>query len=139
MTAQDDRETTVAFDRLCGLRLVSVSPEEVVAVVDVTEDHLQPFGLVHGGLFAAMAESTASLGTSAGVGEDGRTATGFASQTNFLRPILGGTVRATARRRHRGRSTWIWEVDITDDEHRLCGLVRMTIAVRDASPRRSAG
>ena len=41
-----------------------------------------------------------------------------------------GTIHATGRRRHRGRSTWVWEVDITDDEGRLCALVRMTVAVR---------
>ena len=40
---------------------------------------------------------------------------------------------AVARRRHRGRTTWVWEVEITDDEQRLCALVRMTIAVREAT------
>ena len=57
-------------------------------------------------------------------------ARGISSQTSFLRPILQGTIHATARRRHRGRTTWVWEVDITDDEERLCVLVRMTVAVR---------
>jgi 1,4-dihydroxy-2-naphthoyl-CoA hydrolase len=47
-----------------------------------------------------------------------------------LRPILDGTIHALARVRHRGRTTWVWEVEITDDEQRLCSLVRMTIAVR---------
>ena len=52
------------------------------------------------------------------------------ARTSFLRPILKGTIHATARRRHKGRTTWVWEVDITDDEERLCALVRMTVAVR---------
>ena len=55
---------------------------------------------------------------------------GLSNQTSFLRPIVGGTIHATARRRHKGRTTWVWEVDITDDEGRLCALVRMTVAVR---------
>jgi uncharacterized protein (TIGR00369 family) len=46
--------------------------------------------------------------------------------------LLGGTIHAIARRRHKGRTTWVWEVEISDDEQRLCALVRMTIAVRDA-------
>jgi 1,4-dihydroxy-2-naphthoyl-CoA hydrolase len=55
---------------------------------------------------------------------------GQSNQTSFLRPIVAGTIHATARRRHRGRTTWVWEVDITDDDGRLCALVRMTVAVR---------
>ena len=57
-------------------------------------------------------------------------AQGMSNQTSFLRPITSGTIHAEARRRHRGRTTWVWEVDITDDEGRLCALVRMTVAVR---------
>jgi uncharacterized protein (TIGR00369 family) len=57
-------------------------------------------------------------------------AQGLSNLTSFFRPILDGTVHAEARRRHRGRTTWVWEVDITDDDDRLCALVRMTIAVR---------
>jgi uncharacterized protein (TIGR00369 family) len=64
------------------------------------------------------------------VHSEGKTAMGLSNQTSFLRPITSGTIHAIARRRHRGRTTWIWEVDITDDEGRLCALVRMTIAVR---------
>ena len=59
------------------------------------------------------------------------TAQGLSNQTSFLRPIVDGTIHATARRRHRGRTTWVWEVEITDDRQRLCALVRMTIAVRE--------
>ena len=59
---------------------------------------------------------------------DGESAQGLSNQTSFLRPILDGTIHAVARRRHRGRTTWVWEVEISDDEQRLCALVRMTIA-----------
>ena len=123
----------VGFDRLYGLELESASDEQVRARVAVSDDHKQPFGLVHGGVLASMAEAMTSIGTYLGVREQGKAAMGLSNQTSFLRPILGGTVHAVATRRHKGRSTWIWEVDITDDEGRLCGLVRMTIAVRDVS------
>ena len=66
----------------------------------------------------------------------GLTAQGLSNQTSFLRPIFDGTIHAVARRRHRGRTTWVWEVEITDDEDRLCALVRMTIAVREARAER---
>ncbi len=124
-------EDVTGFDRLYGLRLLSTTPEEVVAEVEIGDEHLQPFGIVHGGLFAAMAESTTSLGTYLGVKDEGKVAMGLSNQTSFLRPVSGGTVRATARRRHRGRTTWVWEVDVTDGDGKLCALVRMTIAVRE--------
>ena len=62
---------------------------------------------------------------------DGKTAMGLSNQTCFLRPISEGRVHATARARHKGRTTWVWDVEFTDDEERLCALSRMTIAVRD--------
>jgi 1,4-dihydroxy-2-naphthoyl-CoA hydrolase len=65
------------------------------------------------------------------VAGEGKVAQGMSNQTSFLRPIFGGTIHAVARRRHRGRTTWVWEVDIVDDEDRVCALVRMTIAVRE--------
>src|SRR5919202_62514 len=119
------------FDRLYGLHIDSIADGEVRAHVDVRDEIKQPLGLVHGGVYASIAESIASLGTWKGAGGDGRTVQGQSNQTSFLRPILAGTVHAVARRRHRGRTTWVWEVDITDDHGRLCALVRMTIAIRE--------
>ena len=120
----------VGFDRLYGLELLDYSETEVRARVEVRDELRQPAGLVHGGVFASIAESLASMGTWMAVHEQGKTAMGLSNQTSFLRPIVEGTIHAVARRRHKGRSTWVWEVDITDDQERLCALVRMTIAVR---------
>jgi 1,4-dihydroxy-2-naphthoyl-CoA hydrolase len=123
-------EFPVGFDRLYGLEIVSIGDEEVVARVQVRDEILQPAGLVHGGVFASMAESMTSIATWLAVHETGKSAMGQSNQTSFLRPITTGTIHATGRRRHRGKTTWVWEVDITDDEGRLCALVRMTVAVR---------
>jgi 1,4-dihydroxy-2-naphthoyl-CoA hydrolase len=120
----------VGFDRLYGLELLDYSDTEASAEVQVRDELLQPAGLVHGGVFASIAETLASMATWAVVHPEGKTAMGLSNQTSFVRPITSGTIHAVARRRHRGRTTWIWEVDITDDEGRLCALVRMTIAVR---------
>ena len=123
-------EFPVGFDKHYGLEIVSMSDEEVRARVAVRPELLQPAGLVHGGVFASMAESMTSIATWVSVHEEGKTAMGQSNQTSFLRPIVAGTIHATGRRRHRGRSTWVWEVDVTDDDGRLCALVRMTVAVR---------
>ena len=117
------------FDQLYGLEILTLGEEEATARVPVRDEIRQPAGLVHGGVYASIAESLTSLATSQAVGE-GQLAQGLSTQTSFLRPVTGSTIHATARRRHRGRTTWVWEVDITDDEGRVCVLVRTTIAVR---------
>lgn len=119
------------FDGLYGLEILDVSDERVTARVPVRDAIKQPMGLVHGGVYAAMAESLASMATAMAVLPEGRSAQGLSNATSFLRPILEGTVHATALRRHKGRTTWIWDVEITDDAGRLCAVTRMTIAVRD--------
>src|SRR5207237_9610906 len=109
-----------------------MTDERACAQVTVRDEIKQPAGLVHGGVYAAMAESLASLGTAVGVMGGGKLAMGLSNQTSFLRPITKGTVHAEATRKHRGRTTWVWEVEIYDDRRRLCVLSRVTIAVRDA-------
>lgn len=120
------------FDGLYGLELVEMTDEVIRAQVPVRNAIKQPFGLVHGGVFASIAEAIASMGTFAGVSDQGKVASGMSNNTSFLRPITEGTVHATARPRHRGRTTWLWDVEIMDDAGRLCAVTRMTIAVRDA-------
>jgi uncharacterized protein (TIGR00369 family) len=120
------------FDALIGFEIDYIDEQEVRAHVDVRDDLLQPFGLVHGGVYASIAESTTSTGTALVVSQEGMMCSGQSNQTSFLRPITEGTIHMVARRRHRGRTTWVWEVDFTDDDGRLCAIVRMTIAVRPA-------
>lgn len=119
------------FDAQYGLEVLEMSEEKVTARVRVRDEIRQPFGLVHGGVYASIAEAIASQATAMGVVPEGNIAMGLSNQTNFLRPITDSEfVHATATRRHRGATTWVWEVDMTDDAGKLCALVRMTVAVR---------
>jgi len=120
------------FDALYGLEVLEHGDGFVRGRVAVADHVKQPMGLVHGGVYAAIAESLASMATFAAVAGDGAIAVGLSNQTSFLRPITAGHVHAVARARHRGRTTWIWDVEITDDDERICALSRMTIAVRPA-------
>ena len=122
---------SAGFDGLYGLELTELSDEVVCGRVAVRDQLKQPAGLVHGGVYAAIAESLASFGTAMAVIPQGKLAMGLSNQTSFLRPITQGVIDAKAQRRHRGRSTWVWEVEIFDDQRRLCVLSRVTIAVRD--------
>jgi uncharacterized protein (TIGR00369 family) len=130
VSASPDDPFAGTFDGLYGLVVDSFTDEEVRAHVAVRDEIKQPAGLVHGGIFASIAESTTSMATHVAVAGEGKSAQGLSNQTSFLRPILEGTIHAVARRRHKGRTTWVWEVEISDDQDRLCALVRMTIAVR---------
>ena len=132
MSVPEHRTWDIGFDGLLGYEIDSLGEEEVLAHVDVRPDLLQPWGLVHGGVYASIAESTTSTATALSVVPDGFVATGQSNQTSFLRPITEGTIHVVARRRHRGRTSWVWEVDFSDDAGRLCAIVRMTIAVRPA-------
>jgi uncharacterized protein (TIGR00369 family) len=80
-----------------------------------------------------MAESICSAATWLAVHQDGMAAMGQSNSATFLRPITEGHVNATATPRHRGRTTWVWDVEITDDDNRLAALIRMTVAVRPAA------
>jgi 1,4-dihydroxy-2-naphthoyl-CoA hydrolase len=118
------------FDALYGMEFEEFTEDEVRARVRVREELKQPAGLVHGGVYAAMAESMASLGTALVVLQEGSVAMGLANSTSFLRPVTEGTVHGHARRLHRGRTTWVWDVHFSDDAGHLCAVTRMTIAVR---------
>jgi 1,4-dihydroxy-2-naphthoyl-CoA hydrolase len=122
------------LDGTLGFEVLEAGHELARGRFAATERTMQPYGLVHGGAFAALAESLASAATARAVADDGMIAVGMSNHTSFLRPVLGGTVRAEARRRHRGRTSWLWEVDFHDDEDRLCALARVTIAVRPRPP-----
>jgi 1,4-dihydroxy-2-naphthoyl-CoA hydrolase len=96
----------------------------------------QPFGMIHGGVYAAIAETLASAGTARGVMADGGIPLGMSNNTSFLRPVTEGTVHGTAAAIHRGRTSWVWDVEMRDDHDRLCATSRVTIAVRQPSQMR---
>jgi 1,4-dihydroxy-2-naphthoyl-CoA hydrolase len=121
------------IDGLLGVEVVEDGEDITRGRMPVSERIMQPYGLVHGGAMLTLAESLTSRGTAIGVAADGKVAMGQEISASLLRPITEGHVNGAAHVRKRGRSAWVWEVEITDDEGRLCALVRATIAVRDAT------
>lgn len=115
-----------------GIRVGDFDEERIEGSFDVTDAVRQPFGIVHGGAFAAIAETLASVATYMFVQAGGEIAVGQSNDTSFLRPVREGTVHALGTRRHRGRTSWIWDVECRDDDGRTCALSRVTIAVRPA-------
>lgn len=120
----------VTLDDILGFELTELGDERARGRVRVADGLKQPLGMVHGGVYAALAESLASAATHRVVVEDGLAALGMSNLTSFLRPVTEGTVHAEATRVHRGRTTWVWDVRLTDEAGRLCALSRVTVAVR---------
>ena len=89
--------------------------------------------MIHGGVYAAVAEGTASLGTNIAVHPTGNIAMGLANATNFLRPIAKGSIHATATCLHLGRTSAVWDVQLSDDASRLCAVSRVTLAIRSTT------
>ncbi|HEX2129617.1 MAG TPA: PaaI family thioesterase [Solirubrobacterales bacterium] len=113
-----------------GIEYLESTDEVVRARVAISDTVRQPYGIVHGGAHAVIAESICSRATGAAVATEGMVAIGMSNHATFLRPVSEGHINAEARTRHRGRTTWIWDCELTDDDGRLCAMVRMTVAVR---------
>ncbi|MEM6789677.1 MAG: PaaI family thioesterase [Myxococcota bacterium] len=123
------------FNRLIGLHFTRVSYDEVVAEVDVQEALFQPYGLVHGGVYAAMIETLASVGAAINAWPLGQNCVGLENTTSFVRAVREGRLVGRAVPVTRGRRTHVWAVTITsDDEDRVAarGSVRILCLESDA-------
>jgi uncharacterized protein (TIGR00369 family) len=118
------------LDDVLGFELLEATPERCRARFGVEKRVQQPLGLVHGGAYAALAESMVSATTHLAVMGDGNFAVGQSNATHFFRPATEGYVHAEGTAIHRGRTSGVWDVRFTDDQNRLCAASRVTLAVR---------
>src|SRR6478672_12083558 len=128
--ADDPRGLESHFDGLIGTEWLSDDPDEAHARVPIRDDLRQPFGLMHGGVMSSLIESGCSRATFGAVYEDGMAAMGQSIDVSFIRPITAGAAEVRAKARHRGRTTWLWQAEVLNDEGKTCALAQMTIAVR---------
>lgn len=112
-----------------GIQMIELTTERVVATMPVDERTRQPFGILHGGASVALAETVVSLGAWMNIDRATSAAVGLEINANHLRSKRDGTVRAVATPIHRGRTTQVWGVEISDEAGRLVCTSRCTIAV----------
>ena len=115
------------FDKLLGLRLTSVSEDEVVAQLDVRPELLQPYGLLHGGVLCSVVETVGSVAGATWFGDRGNVV-GTSNHTNFLRAVREGVLTAVATPIHRGRTQQLWTVDVRDEQQRLVAKGELRVA-----------
>ena len=112
-----------------GIELTLLTPDKVVATMPVDDRTRQPFGLLHGGASAALAETVASLGAFLNIDSETDAAVGVELNANHVRGKTDGVVTATATPLHRGRTIHVWDIRIEDEESRLVCASRCTLAI----------
>jgi len=115
------------WNEAMGLRFVAVSPDECVGEVTVGPQHLQPYGIVHGGVHAGIIEAACSTGAAVVAMGRGQTVVGLENATSFIRAARGGTLRVTARPVTRGRRTQVWEATVTDEASQVLATGRVRL------------
>ena len=116
------------------IRLVTAEKDKVVATMPIGPNHRQQVGYLHGGISVTLAESVASLDTVLNIDAARQMAFGLEINANHLRPKRDGQLTATATPLHRGRTTHVWDVRITDENDKLVCVSRCTVAVVDRPP-----
>jgi 1,4-dihydroxy-2-naphthoyl-CoA hydrolase len=113
-----------------------ITANRVTARLTVEEHHLQPMGIVHGGVYAAIAEAIASIGASVNASSrvPGSAVVGLDNHTSFLRATrLGTEIHAEALPRQAGRRTQSWDVTMRDPDHRELAVSRVRLLVQPMS------
>ena len=124
------------FNELLKLKVDERLPDSVRAHITVHPGLLQPYGIVHGGVYASVAESVASLAGAIWQRKrvpDGRVV-GVSNATSFLRAVREGTLSIVATPLHRGRTLQLWQVRITDEQDRLVATSDVRLANLDPAP-----
>jgi 1,4-dihydroxy-2-naphthoyl-CoA hydrolase len=116
-----------------GLHVEHASADAVAGWIDLGPEHHQPWGLVHGGVYATAIESAATVGAAAAAAEHGLVAVGVNNNTNFLRSMTAGRVEVSGRPLHQGRTQQLWEVRVTDGESRLVAIGH--VRLQNVAPR----
>ena len=123
--------TLPGLDGLLGVEHVELDADRVVVKFTITENHLQPFGIPHGGIYCAVHESTASIAGQIWLGTKG-VVVGTNNSTDFLRQAaIGDTITTTATPIHRGRTQQLWHLDSVNQDQKLIAQGQVRLANLD--------
>jgi uncharacterized protein (TIGR00369 family) len=115
------------YDRTLGIRLVRATRDEVVAEYEVDERHLQPYGIVHGGVHCGVIETVCSTGAGIDALARGQSVVGLENHTSFVRAVRAGRIRVTATPVTRGRRSQLWEAVGRDEQGRIVSSGRVRL------------
>lgn len=117
-----------------GIEILELGQEKVIATMPVCGATRQPMGLLHGGASVALAETVASIGTYNLIDRETQQSVGLEINANHIRGKRDGVVTAVGIPLHKGRTTMVWDIKITDEDGKLICVSRCTIAIIDRKP-----
>lgn len=137
--AQLLNDTQRGWTKAMDLQFLTASDEEISVAWTVAEQHLQPFGLVHGGVHAGVIETLCSIGAALSAYKRGHkgTVVGLENHTSFIRGVgIGTKLRASAVPVTRGRTTQVWDAKVTDEQGQVVaqGSVRLLVVAEGVIP-----
>lgn len=129
MAAVNKRHLEGTMMEALGIEILELAPERVVATMPVHPATRQPAGLLHGGASVALAETVASIGTWNLIDQENQAVVGLEINANHVRSKRDGLVTAVGTPLHKGRTTMVWDIRITDEDGKLICVSRCTIAI----------
>ena len=111
-----------------GIEFLEVGPDFLRARMPVDHRTKQPAGILHGGASVTLAETLGSVAAHM-CSDDGFNAVGLDINANHIRAMRDGWVIGQCRAVHVGRTTQVWQIDITDEQDRLVCASRITMAI----------
>lgn len=120
-------EEVTGWVKAMGVEFLAATADEVVAEWEVRPEHLQNYGVVHGGVHCGVVETLASVGAALYARGNGQGVVGLENSTSFLRAVRSGRLRAVATPITRGRRTQVWAVDISDGQGRTVATGRVRL------------
>jgi 1,4-dihydroxy-2-naphthoyl-CoA hydrolase len=115
------------FVELIGLQIHEGGPDRVVGSLEIRPPLLQPYGILHGGVLCAIVETVGSVGAALWYGDRGNVV-GVSNSTDFIRATRSGTLHVVGTPIHRGRTSQLWVMEITDAEQRLVARGQLRVA-----------
>ncbi len=135
MSALEGLDLSSGWLKAMGIEVLLASAERVELTMEVGAEHLQPAGLVHGGVFSGLIETACSVGALATT-QTGHSVVGVENHTSFIRPAKSGTLRCHATPVHSGRRSQLWQADVVDEQQRVLATGRVRLfSVPDGAPR----
>ncbi len=126
----NDRSKATLMETL-DIEYIDVGDDYLVAKMPVNSKVHQPYGLLHGGATAALAESVGSAASNFFIDRKSQQINGISLNINHVKSKKEGTVFATAKVLHKGKSTHLWEVIIRDEHEQVLSICKMTNIVLD--------
>lgn len=112
-----------------NIRYTEIGEDYLVATMPVDSRVHQPMGLLHGGATVALAESVGSAASFHFIDRSEGEVRGIEISANHIKSVREGTVRATARLLHKGRTTLLWEIRIEDEQDKLISICKLTCII----------